>query len=214
MNTLVFATFDITPEQWTDFWRSGGFSDTDQGATQDPFNPYALVHSTSQRDLSARKHIDGTVKNEFRSANWEHIRTAFKELYDQKPKEIDPVIFFILDQQSIEDHKVIIMNKITPAWFTQEGEYAWPETMEETEGLVRRFVWNKYRVPFEKAWTVHSAVGGFCGLEHAEPYFEKELLGDVQPEKEETSGDTESEESDSEDLEYMTDNQLKELERR
>ncbi|KAH7087582.1 hypothetical protein FB567DRAFT_348331 [Paraphoma chrysanthemicola] len=214
MNTLVFATYDITTAQWTDFWRSGGFSDKDQWANKDPFNPYAFVHSASQQDFSARKHIDGAVKNEFSSANWEHIRTAFKHFYDQDPQKIDPVIFFILDQHSKEDRKVIIMNKSTPAWFTLEGEYAWPENMEETEGLVRRAVWNKYRVPFEKAWTVHSAVGGFCGLEHAEPYFEKELLGDVQTEMEEKSSNNESEESDPEDLEYMTHDQLKELERR
>jgi hypothetical protein len=47
--------------------------------------------------------------------------------------------------------------------------------------MVRMSVWKKYRVPFEEAWTAHCAIEGFCSLEHAEPYFEKEILVDVLP---------------------------------
>jgi hypothetical protein len=152
-----------------------------RGPDKAAFGPYTLIYSASQQDLEACGHIDATVKTELSSANWAHIRSSFNTYYEWKPKGVHPVVFLKLDQQSSDDRKVIIMHESMLGWFTAEGDYAWPESMEETEGLVRMSVWKKYRVRFEEAWTAHCAIEGCCSLEHAEPYFEKEILGDVLP---------------------------------
>jgi hypothetical protein len=88
-------------------------------------------------------------------------------------------------------------------WFTPEGEYA-DDTMQDRDDLEKRRVWQKYRVPFEEAWTVQCAIEGCCSLEAAEPYFEKDLMGDIYVEPEpESEEETDSDETTSEDLEYM-----------
>jgi hypothetical protein len=188
-----------------------------RGLDKAPFSPYTLIYSASQHDLEACGHIDATVKTDFSSANWAQIRCSFKTYHERNPKGVHPVILFILDQKSTEDRKVIIMHESMPGWFTPEVNYAWPESMEETEGLVGMSVWKKYRVPFEEAWTAHCAIEGCCSLEHAESYFEKEILGDVLPGERESQNEAEeidSDETTSEDLEYMTNEQLKRLEPR
>ncbi|KAF2028475.1 hypothetical protein EK21DRAFT_113813 [Setomelanomma holmii] len=126
------------------------------------------------------------------------------------------VTLLILDQQWTQDRKVIVMHESTAAWFTQDGEWAWPESTDETKDLVRRNVWKKYRVPFEEAFTVQCAVQGFCGLESADPCFEKEVIGDVVPKEKEEDGDEdeESDETTSEDLVYMSKEELRRIGRK
>jgi hypothetical protein len=143
------------------------------------------------------------MKTQFSSANWEQIRTSYRTIRACDPEGIHPGIFLILDQQSTQDRKVIILQEGVAEWFTPEGEYA-DDTMQGKEDLEKRTVWHKYRVPFEEAWIVQCALEGFCGLEPAEPWYEKDLMGDVYVEsKQESEEETDSDGTASDDLEYM-----------
>lgn len=180
MNRLVFVTFDITPEvrrpmnvpsletwqsqlirgvvltptqQWAEFADTAFLLPEDRGESKHHRKPYALVHSPSQelKDLvSGQDRIPSTVKTEFNAATWETIRSCHNKLYHQDPKQVHPVTFLILDEQSVEDRNVIIISKGSRYWFTSEGLYA-DESMSERKDLVRRWVWKKYRVPFKEA---------------------------------------------------------------
>jgi hypothetical protein len=122
---------------------------------------YIPVHSPIQQDLKLQEQIAAIFKTQFKSANWEHIRSSFKSLAAQDPTRIDPRIFLILDQQSTMDRKVIIMYEGSEQWFTPDGDF--PDTTEERNDLVKRHVWDKYWVPFEEAYTALCAIEGCCG---------------------------------------------------
>ena len=176
-----------------------------RGPEGGPLNLYTLVHSPSQPDLKHQEQIDTTIKTQFDSASWEQIRSSYKKLSERDPKRIHPIGFLILDQQSVEDRKVIILQEVElkGQWFTPEGDYA-DITMESRDDLVKRTVWHKYRVPFDKAFDVQSAIEGYGAVEFSEPYFEKEVMGDIPVEEEEDeSEETDSDGTTSTDLEYI-----------
>jgi hypothetical protein len=194
-------------EHWNDFIKTAEIPPDARGQDVEHIKLYVLVHSPSQQDLKAEEPINTTVKSQFTSATWAQIRTSYKSFRARDPPGIHPAILLILDQQSTSDRKVIILQEGVAEWFTPDGNYA-DDTMQDREDLERKTVWHKYRVPFEEAWIVQCALEGFCGLESAEPWFEKDLMGDVLVEPE--GNDDEEEETDededgttSEDLEYM-----------
>jgi hypothetical protein len=223
MDKLVFLIHDATPDvchehharfnrsctrlihtqHWADFCRAADIPHEARGPDKEPARLYIPVHSPSQQDLTPQDQISATLKTEFQSASWEQIRRSFKNFVERDSISIHPVVFLILDKQSIEDRKVIVVHEGAGQWFTPEGDYA-DNTMQDRNDLIKKNVWKKYRVPFEKAWTAQCAIEGFCSLEHAEPYFEKDLMGDVCVEEhEEQSEETDSDETTSTDLEYQ-----------
>jgi hypothetical protein len=190
-------------QHWSDFIEAAGIPPEARGQDQEHVKLYVLIHSPSQQDLKVEAPIDTTIKTQFDSANWEQLRTCYETFRARDPPGVHPCVLLILDQQSTEDRKVIILHEGTAEWLTPEGEYA-DDTMQDREDLEKRTVWHKYRVPFEDAWAVQCAVEGFCGLEPAEPYFEKDVMGDVYMESEpEMEAETDSDGTTSEDLEYM-----------
>jgi hypothetical protein len=195
---------DLT-QHWKDFIKTAEIPLDARGRDVEHIKLYVLVHSPSQQDSKAEEPINTTVKSQFSPTNWQQIRASYKAFRTRNPQGVNPGILFILDQQSTDDRKVIILQEDVAEWFTPEGEYA-DDTMQGREDLEKRTVWHKYRVPFEEAWIVQVALEGYCGLEPAEPWFEKDLMGDVHVEIEEESGEETDEDEDgttSEDLEYM-----------
>ncbi|KAF2271260.1 uncharacterized protein EI97DRAFT_462995 [Westerdykella ornata] len=174
------AETTILTVHWADFYCAAECPPEARRPDGEPDRPYVLVHSPSQQALEPQEQIGETVKTRFNPANWDLIRRTFKNLFDRDPRGIHPVIFLILDQQSTEDCKVIVMHEDVChwQWLTPEGDFI-DNATEGREDLVKRTVWYKYRVPFEEAWTAQCAIEGLCSLEFAELYFEKTVMGDV-----------------------------------
>ncbi|KAF2827118.1 hypothetical protein CC86DRAFT_466847 [Ophiobolus disseminans] len=198
MNTLVFATHDVTPEHWTDFANTAGCEPDADGTIH---IPYVLVSSRSQENITTRtEHIDKVVKTHFTSSPWPDLKAAFLELYNKHPSTVSPTVFLILDQQSMEDRTVIIIEKGMD-WLKDDGTLA--HNTGEPD-VATYTVWRKYRVGFEEAWTAQCGIQGFCSKEAAEPYWVEDVEREVYVEE---SGDEDEDETDSdgttsEDLEY------------
>lgn len=177
MNSLIFATIDITPEQWTDFVKTAGIPPP-TGSDEDPRAPYILVHSPSQQTLERTQKIEEPVHSKFStSPTWDELKSAFTNLSSTDPRHIHPIVFLILDHQSFEDRSVVIIQK-GAEFVNTDGEKRHPLPDNEKD-LTQMVVWRKYRAPFEAAWTVQCGIDGFCGMEKAEKHFVEEVQREV-----------------------------------
>jgi hypothetical protein len=148
---------------------------------------YALVHSPTQEHLSRTPKITTRVTTQLVSATWEQIKGLHAAIYATAPRNIHPVLFMILDQQSTEDRTIITIDKGVD-WFTPEGEVS-EDGPSGRDDLTKMTVWRKYRCPFDKTFGVQCALECFGPPEPAEPYFvevvEKEAYVDSDSEAEE-----------------------------
>ncbi|RAR14548.1 hypothetical protein DDE83_002122 [Stemphylium lycopersici] len=200
MDIVVFVTHDVTPEYWLDFAYTSSYEPASPNEEVDP--PYILVHSLTQDDLSCTPKIDSVVPTQLGSATWEQLKSAYISFCDSGAASLDGNTFLILDQQSIQDRSVIIMNK-GPLEETPEGDKDPFTTLDiDYEVLAKMNAWWKYRVPFEDAWAILCGFMGFCTPEFSVQYFievvEKEPLPEPKPEPE--SEEILSQDSTSEEL--------------
>jgi len=111
---------------------------------------------------------------------------------------LGPSTFLILDQQSTEDRKVIVICK-DKEWLTPEGEEAQlSSNPQDNIGVITKRVWKKYRFPFEEAWGLQCALDGFSDPYPTEQYFvevvEEGNVSESESEELETDESTTSEE--------------------
>jgi len=162
--------------------------------------PYVLVSSPTQSDLNRTKRIDAPVSTDFHSPSWPQLKEAFIALSEPNDSFILTAFFLVLDEQSMRDRSVVIIEK-DAEWFKSDGTEA-----TDTSGA-KFTVWKTYRVKFEKAWEVQCGIEGFSSKEVVEPYFVEELEREECAEEEdegveEEEDETDSDETTSEDLEY------------
>ena len=148
-----------------------------------------ILHSTSSCTRARRKISNKLpqflqfTKTEFSSSDWKELKDAFENL--SSTDDIQSIIFLILDQQSTEDRKVVIIQK-TKEIVTPDGTKVSP-LPPFPDKITEMTVWTRYRAPFEDAWVVQCGIEGFCGLETAEKYFDEVI------EREECLENTDSE---------------------
>ncbi|KAF2814357.1 uncharacterized protein BDZ99DRAFT_567991 [Mytilinidion resinicola] len=174
MNALVIPTYDITPEQWADFAKTAAIPpSTPDGKL---IVPYILVHSPTQENLKEEtERISTTDKTEFSSATWQEIRDTVLDLAEREPLTIHTRYFLILDKQSTEDRRVIVMER-DGKWVNAEGQERWPLPGDYA---IKITMWKRHRVPFEEAWETVALISAEGGLEE-EPYLEEVM--EEQPE--------------------------------
>ncbi|KAF2489742.1 hypothetical protein BU16DRAFT_163731 [Lophium mytilinum] len=174
MNALVIPTYDITPEQWAEFAKAAAIPPEDVGGKH--IVPYVLLHSPTQQHVHQQTdRISTTVKTKFSSATWQEMRDTVLELGEQEPPNIHTLYFLILDKQSIEDRRVIVMQR-DGKYVNAEGQECWPVPGDYATWIN---VWKRHRVPFEKAWVTVAMIDTHGGLDE-EPYLEEVM--EEQPE--------------------------------
>ncbi|KAF2122512.1 hypothetical protein BDV96DRAFT_560922 [Lophiotrema nucula] len=160
MDALVFATCDVTPEHWAEFAQANRVPD--RPPDEPPIVPYILVPSRSPTDLENRtEHIDQTVKTDLASATWSEIKGLFIELASPNLKNVNKAFFLVLDNQSLEDHKAVVM-EIGSEWRRADGEEYWPLPNDDMTGVQKFTVWTRHRVPYQKVWDVTTAIMGLA----------------------------------------------------
>ncbi|KAF2235877.1 hypothetical protein EV356DRAFT_513457 [Viridothelium virens] len=176
-NALVFATYDIKPEEWGDFAQAAAIKGTD-------IKPYILVYSCFPQDTTSRTNdIAAVVKSELKSATYQELRTLFRKIVGSE-ESLTPALFLILDEESARDREVLIVDR-EAVWVNEADGTRMecdPESIgeENADQYKQKVIWRRWRVSFEKAefyWIVLSRQGPF-NLE-SDDYFQK-CLQDIE----------------------------------
>jgi hypothetical protein len=96
---------------------------------------YIPVLSLNQQNLAPQEQTDPTTKTQLKSATGAQFRTAYKAFVTRDPHGVNPSVFLILDQQSIDN--VIAITPGLAQWFTPEDELA-DDSMAERKDLVQK----------------------------------------------------------------------------
>ncbi|KAE8841174.1 hypothetical protein PTNB85_04573 [Pyrenophora teres f. teres] len=141
-------------------------------------------------DVVKTPRIDTTVPTQLGDARWEQFKTMHAEIYNANTSRlVCSTTFVILDQQSMEDHKAIVINK-EQQWLTPEGEEAQlSSNPQDNVGIITKWVWKKHCFPFEESWRIQCALEGFSAPYLAEENFVEEEDGPVMEESEELETD-------------------------
>ncbi|KAI8931134.1 hypothetical protein NX059_011488 [Plenodomus lindquistii] len=183
MRPLVFATCDITPDQYALFLRSAAkVSNID-----DSHISYTLVASPTQQHLAETWQLNGTIKSEFLTADWQDLKSAFEALCT--PSDIYDFMFLVLYAEAFISETVSIFVKGTTTEF---------ETGAERDN-VKYVKWDEYKAPWNMAVDVQFGLEGF--IDPPDEWWVREIEREEVVQEEE--GEEESEESeDSFDYEY------------
>ncbi|KAL9082346.1 MAG: hypothetical protein Q9165_008913, partial [Trypethelium subeluteriae] len=175
------ATYDIKPEEWGDFARTAAIKDTD-------IKPYVLVYSFSPQDTGSRTNdIATAVRSELKSATYQELRILFRNIVDLSDQNLSPALFLILDEQSVRERQVLIVEWETE-WVNEvDGTRIEcdPRSIgeENADQYTQKVIWRRWRVPFEKAepyWLPLSRQGPYnLEGEGGDEYFQ-EYLQDVE----------------------------------
>ncbi|KAE8833057.1 hypothetical protein HRS9139_04876 [Pyrenophora teres f. teres] len=151
---------------------------------------YQPVYSLALDDVVKTPRIDTTVPTQLGDARWEQFKTMHAEIYNANTSRlVCSTTFVILDQQSMEDHKAIVINK-EQQWLTPEGEEAQlSSNPQDNVGIITKWVWKKHCFPFEESWRIQCALEGFSDPYLAEENFVEEEDGPVMEESEELETD-------------------------
>ncbi|KAI9653243.1 MAG: hypothetical protein M1821_007674 [Bathelium mastoideum] len=148
--TIVFATYDITPEQWADFAKAAAIPGTDVA-------PYVLISSHSPSSTSCTIALSSPVHSELSTSSSFGLRSLFRSLVDPESNQhMSIVLFLVLDSQSADDRKVLIVHR-EPEWVKLDGTRLPCEpkqagvSEEEQAEYEEKVVWTRFRVPFEEA---------------------------------------------------------------
>ncbi|KAF2105580.1 hypothetical protein BDV96DRAFT_592324 [Lophiotrema nucula] len=170
MNALVFATCDLTPEDWSDFAKAAGMPSDITGG--EPIAPFVLVHARSPTGLDVETGftIRSSVKTEFSNAPWEDIKTAFIQFAEPHSRVVHTTFFLTLDEQSKNDRRVVIVHKTHEYRTAADGREVDPSVPSKEE-ITKFVVWKRHRVPFEKACMTYCLLQADGGLDE-EPYLQ------------------------------------------
>ncbi|KAF2846509.1 hypothetical protein T440DRAFT_471774 [Plenodomus tracheiphilus IPT5] len=191
MRTLVFATCDVTPEQWAIFKKEACCL---PGIDDMPV-PYTLVFSNHQENLHETTGLHSPVKSELVSATYAELKTLFDNF--STADDIENIIFLIIDSQSFIDHTVVLILR-RMAWQKPDGTDMNIYDESSRPEYTKYITWGKHRAPFINTFTIQSGHMG-CGPP-VEEFFVEELEREVLVESEPESSSEESE--DSRDYEY------------
>jgi hypothetical protein len=144
-----------------------------------PIIPHVLVYSASQQNLhSATKTIISPAQTEFKATPqaWLDLISPFTTMSSAN-SYVHTEFFLILDEQSMEDRKVVMVNK-NCLFYTPDGMKWAPGNRDD---LVKVTLWKRYRVPFDKVFEFSMELdrGGLDEDADAEcPYFEETVEGE------------------------------------
>ncbi|KAF2827415.1 hypothetical protein CC86DRAFT_405543 [Ophiobolus disseminans] len=158
----VFAAYDVTPEQWSDFSNTANITEEHVGwldPATDPTPPYVLIYSRSQENLHRTGALAAKVTTDFKGASYADMYT-FPEL-TCKDEEISnrliSAYFLVLDAQSSKDRQVVLINKTLGSLYIDEAD-----DVQITNDGKDDTVWMKHRIPYEK-------VAFFCLVRESHP---------------------------------------------
>ncbi|EDU43232.1 hypothetical protein A1F94_013279 [Pyrenophora tritici-repentis] len=179
--SVVFLTHDVTPEHWAEFVRFASEQGPDEEVKWEDAL-YQPVHSLALDDVPKTPRIDTVVPTQLGDATLEQLKNMHTEVYNATtPSPICSTTFVILDQQSTEDHKAVVIYK-EKQWRTPEGEEAQLSyNPQDNIGIITKWVWKKYRFPFEESFRLQ------CGLEGlSDPFLAEEYFVEVIEEEDES----------------------------
>jgi hypothetical protein len=130
---------------------------------KDPRPPYVLVYSRSQEDFDRTGDHPKQVETDFNSATYADMYAFIEAITGDKKKvrSVEVAFFMVLDKQSEEDRKVVLISKSFACLYIDEEN-------EEPGDKADSVIWRKHRIPFEKAcffWLVLGAKPGDEGDE-------------------------------------------------
>ncbi|KAF2106919.1 hypothetical protein BDV96DRAFT_558457 [Lophiotrema nucula] len=183
MNVLVFAKFDITPEQWADFTKEASIPPPTHysGGPTSPTVPYVLLHSKSQEDYARSEELSTTLRTEFSNADYfemnEFIDSKVVSLPYEQARTLYKDFFMVLDEQSVKDRTVIVVDR-TWERLDPEGNIVEDDTLSEREDVTRGTVWRVHRVPYDKALNFYLDLSMNPGME-GEEFLEEVIRPDA-----------------------------------
>ncbi|KAF1996746.1 hypothetical protein P154DRAFT_579533 [Amniculicola lignicola CBS 123094] len=171
MSALVFATCDLTPENWSDFAKSAAIPA--EITLGEPIAPFTLVHTRSPTETELATEtgltIPGPIKTEFLDALWEDIKPYFLK-FTELEDHLHVSYVLMLDEQSKTDRKVVILHQTLEQYARSDGTEVNDPYYQE-EYTITLTVWKQHRVPYDKAFWIYSLMDD-DGPEK-EPYLEQ-----------------------------------------
>lgn len=136
-----------------------------------PTPVHVLVHSRSQEDyLSSTADLSTTIKTKFSTSTYSDLDAFIATLPKERFSTLRTAYFLVLDEQSVKDRKVTIIDKDVE-WVDADGEVYEGVPTGRDDNLRKRRVWRRYRVPFEETfnvWVLLDVMPGMVGEEFLE----------------------------------------------
>lgn len=138
-------------KHWADFLKTADLTEDLIGKKNPPADlrpPYVLVYSRSQEDFSRTGDLPEQVKTDFNSATYADMYEFIETIPKDRKKAVgtDPGFFMVLDKQSEEDRKVVLIDKSLGSLYIDKAN----EDVVADDGT-NDTIWRKHRIPFEKA---------------------------------------------------------------
>jgi hypothetical protein len=103
------------------------------------------VYSRSQEEFSRTGDLAQQVKTEFSNASYAEMFAMAEQAETTDPRSIISKLFMVLDKQSEEDRKVVLISQSSRTLYTEdENDAVWFDGVDD-------IIWRRHRIPFEKA---------------------------------------------------------------
>ena len=96
---------------------------------------------------TSTKELATTVETEFSNVNYYEMYDWMVALPEDIRKYLNKEMFLVLDEQSIHDRSVTVIDR-RPIWVDKNGRI---DDYDE-DPVYESVMWKRHRVPFEKAW--------------------------------------------------------------